>query len=61
MRAFLGFTYYYSSYIHMYAELVAAPQEKVKVPGHIGKKESRFKAYFNPRILNFLRKKEEVV
>ena len=28
LRAFLGFTNYYSSYIHMYAEMVARLQEK---------------------------------
>jgi hypothetical protein len=49
LRAFLGFTNYYSSYIHMYAELVAALQEKLKVPRHIGKKGSRFKVEFTPQ------------
>jgi hypothetical protein len=38
LRAFLGFTNYYSSYIEMYGELVAPLQEKLKVPREIGKK-----------------------
>ena len=42
LRAFLGFTNYYSSYIHMYGEIVAALQEKLKVPREIGKKGSKF-------------------
>jgi hypothetical protein len=33
----------------MYAELVAALQEKLKVPRHIGKKGSRFKVEFTPQ------------
>ncbi len=33
----------------MYAELVAALQEKLKVPRHIGKKDSRYKVEFTPQ------------
>ena len=41
MRAFLGFTNYYSVYIHKYAETVAPLQEKLKVPRAEGKKGSK--------------------
>jgi hypothetical protein len=47
LRAFLGFTNYYSSYIDMYAEMVACLQEKLKVPREIGKKGSKYKLEFN--------------
>ena len=43
MRAFLGFTNYYSSYIKEYAQIVARLQEKLKVPRDVGKKGSRVK------------------
>jgi hypothetical protein len=40
----------------MYAELFAALKEKLKLPRHIGKKGSRFKVEFTPRMLNVLSK-----
>jgi hypothetical protein len=43
MRAFLGFTNYYSVYIHKYAEIVAPLQDKLKVPRAEGKKGSKKK------------------
>ena len=47
LRAFLGFTNYYSSYIGMYGDLVAPLQEKLKVPREIGKKGSKHKVELN--------------
>jgi len=41
LRAFLGFTNYYSSYIKDYANMVARLMEKLKVPRDIGKKGSK--------------------
>eukprot|EP00667_Euglena_gracilis_P000113 EG_transcript_113 len=41
LRAFLGFTNYYNAYIHMYAEVAARLQDKLKVPREVGKKGSR--------------------
>ena len=41
LRAFLGFTNYYNTYIHMYAEIAARLQDKLKVPRDIGKKGSK--------------------
>ena len=46
LRAFLGFTNYYSSYIHMYGDIVARLQEKLKVPRELGKKGSKHKVIF---------------
>ena len=43
LRAFLGFTNYYSIYIQDYAKNVANLQEKLKVPCEEGKKGSRVK------------------
>ena len=43
MRAFLGFTKYYSSYVEGYAKMVAPLQEKLKVPRAEGKKGSKVK------------------
>ena len=43
LRAFLGFTNYYHTYIKDYAEVVARLQDKLKVPREIGKKGSRAK------------------
>jgi hypothetical protein len=43
LRAFLGFTNYYNTYIHMYAEVAAPLQDKLKVPGEVGKKGSKTK------------------
>ena len=43
MRAFMGFTKYYSLYIHKYAEIVAPLQDKLKVPRAEGKKGSKKK------------------
>ena len=47
LRAFLGFTNYYSMYVEMYAEVVAILQDKLKVPRELGKKGSRHKLQFN--------------
>ena len=41
LRAFLGFTNYYSSYIEGYAEVVARLQDKLRVPRNEGKKAVR--------------------
>ena len=38
LRAFLGFTNYYSMYVEMYVEVVAILQDKLKVPRELGKK-----------------------
>ena len=38
LRAFLGFTNYYSVYIKDYANIVARLMEKLKVPRDVGKK-----------------------
>ena len=43
MRAFLGFTNYYSTYIKDYANVAAPLQDKLKVPRDVGKKGSRVK------------------
>ena len=43
MRAFLGFTNYYSTYIKDYAQVAARLQDKLKVPREVGKKGSRMK------------------
>ena len=43
LRAFLGLTNQYSTYVPSYAELVAPLQEKLKVPRAIGKKGSKHK------------------
>ena len=43
MRAFLGFTNYYSSYIEKYAETVAHLQDNSKVSREEGKKGSKKK------------------
>ena len=47
LRAFLGFTNYYSMYVEMYAEVVAILQDKLKVPRELGKKGSRHKLQFS--------------
>ena len=41
LRAFLGFTNYYNTYIHMYAQLAARLQDKLKVPRVVRKKEQK--------------------
>ena len=41
LRAFLGFTNYYSCYIKDYANIVARLMEKLKVPRDVGKKGSK--------------------
>ena len=46
LRAFLGFTNYYSTYVHMYGDIVAALQETLKVPRELGKKGSKHKVKF---------------
>jgi len=48
LRAFLGLTNQYSSYVEQYAELVAPLQEKLKVPRSIGKKGSKHKIQWSP-------------
>ena len=47
LRAFLGFTNYYNSYIKMYAQVAARLQDKLKVPRDIGKKGSKQKVEFD--------------
>ena len=47
LRAFLGFTNYYHTYVHQYAELAAPLQEKLKVPRAEGKKGSKKKMKWN--------------
>jgi hypothetical protein len=41
LRAFLGFTNYYNTYIHMYAQMAARLQDKLKVPRDVGKKAAK--------------------
>ena len=41
LRAYLGFTNYYTIYIKDYANIVGRLQEKLKVPRHLGKKAVR--------------------
>ena len=41
LRSFLGFTNYYSGYIHQYSDKVAILQDKLKVPKDVGKKGSK--------------------
>jgi len=47
LRAFLGFTNYYSAYIRMYAEFVAKLQDKLKIPHSMGKKGSKHPVEWN--------------
>jgi hypothetical protein len=47
LRAFLGFTNYYNTYIHMYAEVAARLQDKLKVPREVGKKGSKQRVEFD--------------
>jgi hypothetical protein len=46
LRAFLGFTNYYNAYIHMYAQIAAPLQDKLKVPRDVGKKGSKKRVEF---------------
>ena len=48
LRAFLGFTNYYSTYISDYAKIVAGLQDKLKVPHEEWKKGSRVKISWDP-------------
>lgn len=48
LRAFLGLTNQYSSYVDQYAEMVAPLQEKLKVPRSLGKKGSKHKIEWKP-------------
>jgi hypothetical protein len=48
LRAFLGFTNYYSTYIHEYAKIVACLQDKLKVSRADGKKGSKVKITWTP-------------
>ena len=41
LRAFLGFTNYYSCYVRDYAKIVARLMDKLKVPRELGKKGQR--------------------
>ena len=43
LRAFLGFTNYYSAYVKDYAKVVTRLMEKLKVPREVGKKGSTAK------------------
>ena len=43
LRAFLGFTNYYSSYIKEYSKIAAPLQDRLKVPREVGKKGSKYK------------------
>ncbi len=57
LRAFLGFTNYYSSYIPEYSKLVASLQEKLKVPRIEGKKGSKKQIEMTPpRTLRLLKR-----
>ena len=47
LRAFLGFTNYYNSYIQGYAEVAARLQDKLKIPREEGKKGSKKKVEFD--------------
>ena len=47
LRAFLGFTNYYNSYIHQYAKVSARLQDKLKGPRDVGKKGSMHKIVFD--------------
>jgi hypothetical protein len=51
LRAFLGFTNYYNTYIHMYAEIAARLQDKLKVPRELGKKGSKQRVEFDAQDL----------
>jgi hypothetical protein len=46
LRAFLGFTNYFSSCIEMYGDIVAPLQDKLKVPRDIGKKGSKYRIQY---------------
>ena len=48
LRAFLGFTNYYNTYIHMYAQVAAPLQDLLKVPRDVGKKGSKKRVDFGP-------------
>ena len=48
LRAFLGFTNYYGSYIRDYAKIVARLMDKLKVPRDIGKKGSKSPILWEP-------------
>jgi hypothetical protein len=48
LRAFLGFTNYYSSYVKDYAQVVACLQDKLKVPRAEGKKGSKKRISWKP-------------
>ena len=43
----MGFTNYYNTYIHMYAEIASRLQDKLKVPRDVGKKGSKVKVTFD--------------
>ena len=55
LRAFLGFTNYYNTYIHMYAKVAVRLQEKRKVPREMGKKGSKQNWNLTRRIWRLLR------
>ena len=56
LRAFLGFTNYYSIYIQDYAKIVARLQDKLNVPRDVGKKGSKMKITGTWRTKRRLRK-----
>ena len=45
LRAFLGFTNYYSAYVKDYAKVVTRLMEKLKVPREVGKKAPQPKLF----------------
>ena len=55
LRAFLGFTNYYGSYIKDYAKIVARLMEKLKVPREIGKKAPNHPFCGSPRMYKLLK------
>ena len=60
LRAFLGFTNYYSSYIHEYAKIVAGLQDKLKVPHEVGKRAVAAKFRENLRTKKHSTKSKDV-
>ena len=56
LRAFLGLCNYYSGYIHMYADLAAPLQEKLKLPKEQTKAGSKAKVTWTPAELEAFKK-----
>ena len=61
LRAFLGFTNYYSSYIKGYAEVVARLQDKLRVSRVDGKKVVSLKSHGTVRTRLLLMRSKKVV